>query len=211
MAIEYIGVRLIRPVLVSLAAVAIVAGLILLIGESLLNLHDTSVTSELKRTELWVGVAITVGILAIAAFLSTRPVGALGPIDKEVAIGGKPMRGELSEVVIDSRLRHGKPGTRADLAPGYTLYARNGALATAVEVMSGVEDIGGVQRSLIFAKGLHGAADELWIPVEAVSTVFPETQTAFLAIGGDETEALGWTKPPASFSRTARPQETPLY
>ncbi len=211
MAIEYIGVRLIRPVLVTATAVAIVAGLIILIGETLLNVHDTSVTSELKRVELWVGVGLTVGILAVATFLATRPAGALGPIDKEVAIGSKPMRGELSTVVTDPRLRHGEPGTRADLAAGFTLYARNGALATLIEVMTGVEDIGDVQRTLLFARGLHGAPDELWIPIEAVSSVYPETRTAYLAIAGDETEALGWNKPPLSFMRTARPKETPLY
>ncbi|MEZ4505167.1 MAG: hypothetical protein R2848_04680 [Thermomicrobiales bacterium] len=50
-------------------------------------------------------------------------------------------------------------GTVADLAPGYTLYARNGAFAETIDVMKSVEDVGGIQRTLIYAKGLYGGQD----------------------------------------------------
>ncbi|MEZ4498739.1 MAG: hypothetical protein R2839_01475 [Thermomicrobiales bacterium] len=211
MAIEYVSVRFIRPLLVSLLAVVLVAGLIVLIGESLLHLFDGDVTSELKRKELWLGIGLTVGILAVAALLNSRPAGALGPLDKEVAIGGKPMRGELVGAVTNLAERHGPAGTIADLAPGYTLYARNGVLAQVGDILKSVEDVGSVHRTLIYGRGLHGVESDLWIPVEAVSAVYPQTQSAFLAVAGDEIEALGWNRPPASFSRTERPKETPLY
>jgi hypothetical protein len=211
MTAEYIGVRLVRPVVVTVLAVAIVAGAIFTIGQLLLNLHDTDVTEELKRMELWVGVALAVGILAVAALLSSRPAGALGPLDREVAIGSKPMRGEIELGPINPYARYGMVGTTDDLAPGFTLYARNGALAELVDVLKSVEDFGEVSRTLLFARGLHGAADNLWIPIEAVSAVYPESRSAFLAVAGDETIALGWDRPPSSFARTERPKETPLY
>lgn len=211
MAIEYVGVRFIRPLLVLLVAAAVVAGLIVLIGETLLNVHDAHFSSELERKELWLGVGITVGILLVASFLATRPKGSLGPLDSDVAIGSKPMRGELSASVANPYLTQGTPGVAADIGPGYTLNARNGQFAQVIDVLQNVEDTGSRQRTLIFARGLHGVSDELWIPIEAVTAVFPETRTAYLAVSGDESESLGWNLPPASFSRIERPKETPLY
>jgi len=208
---EYIGVRLVRPLVVSILAVALVAGAIFGIGQLLLNLHDTGVSEELRRQELWVGVALTVGILMVAAFLASRPAGSLGPLDSEVAIGGKPMSGEISLRPIDPSARGGQAGTIDDLAAGYTLYARNGALAELIDVLQSVEDVGEVSRTLLFCRGLYGAANELWIPVEAVSAVYPETRSAFLAIAGDEILALGWNRPPMSFKRSERAKTTPLY
>lgn len=211
MAIEYVSVRLIRPLLVCLLAILITAGLIVLIGETLLNVHDVDITSEFKRKELWLGVGLTVGILAVAGFLFSRPTGALGPLDKEVAVGDKPMRGELVGAVSNVEERNGPAGTIEDIGLGFTLYARNGALAEVGDVLRSVEDIGSTNRTLIYARGLHGADDDLWIPVEAVTNVYPQTRSAFLAVAGDEIESLGWNRPPASFGRVERPKETPLY
>lgn len=208
---EYIGVRLVRPLVVTVTAIAIVAAAIFAIGQLLLNLHDTSVTEEVRRQELWVGVALTVGILVLATLLASRPEGSLGPLDKEVAIGSKPMTGEVSLGPVDPYARHGPAGTVADLERGYTLYARNGALAEITDVLKSVEDVGQVSRTLLFSRGLHGAANELWIPIEAVSAVYPDSRSAFLAVAGDEILALGWNRPPMSFARAERPKETPLY
>ena len=62
---------------------------------------------------------------------------------------------------------------------------------------------------VLYAAGLHGANAELWIPVEAVWAVFPETQSAFLAAKGDEVEHFGWNLPPQSFRRDRPPHERP--
>jgi hypothetical protein len=51
----------------------------------------------------------------------------------------------------------------------------------------------------------------MWIPIEAVSAVYPETHSAFLAIAGDEIEAYGWDNPPASFNLRRRREENKLY
>ena len=208
---RYVAVRWIRPATVGLIAAAITGFGIFLIGHLLLRFADHSVTDELNRKELWIGLVLTIGILAVASFLATRPAGALGPLDKPVAIGKTPMEGEIDLTPIPLSAKYGQEGTVADLAPGYTLYARNGGFAETIEILKSVEDIGGFQRTLIYAKGLYGGQDELWIPIEAVSGVYPESRSAFLAIAGDEAETFGWNRPPLSFSRTERPKETPLY
>lgn len=200
-----------RPALVGITAAAITGFGIFLIGHLLLRFADHSVSQELERKELWIGLALTVGILAVASFFATRPAGSLGPLDKPVAIGKTPMAGELDLSPIPLSAKYGQEGTVADLVAGYTLYARNGGFAETIEILRSVEDVGGVQRTLIYAKGLYGAQDELWIPIEAVSGVYPESRSAFLAIAGDEAETFGWNRPPLSFSRTERPKETPLY
>ncbi len=209
--VRYVAVRWIRPAIVAIIAATITGLLIFGIGHLLLHVAEHTITDERERPALGRGLALTVGILAIASFLASRPAGALGPLDKQVAIGKSPMEGELNLTPIPLSVKYGPEGSVADIAPGYTLYARNGALAETIDVLKSVEDVGGVQRTLIYAKGLYGAQDELWIPIEAVSGVYPDTRSAFLAIAGDEAETFGWNRPPASFLRKERPKETPLY
>ncbi|MCO5220839.1 MAG: hypothetical protein M9947_04545 [Thermomicrobiales bacterium] len=195
--------------LVAVIAAAFTGVFIYSIGHLLLHFADHSVTQELRRQELWIGLVLTFGILAVASFLARRS--AHGRLDKQVAIGKSPMSGELNLDPIPLSAKYGPEGTVADLSAGYTLYARNGAFGETIDVLKSVEDIGGIQRTLIYAKGLYGGQNELWIPIEAVSGVYPESKSAFLAIGGDEAETFGWNRPPAAFSRVERPKETPLY
>jgi hypothetical protein len=183
------------PIGVTIAAMV----MIIAIGEALLGFFEHG-KPELERIELWFGVALSLVILFGCGFLATRPAGALGPLDRDVALGARPMFAPMLPPV-DLAARHGQRGTTADLAPGYVLYARNGALARVIDVLGSLEEHGRMRRGLIYAQGLHGASDELWIPIEAVSAVFPQTHSAFLAIKGDETEFFGWHRPPAAFSR----------
>ena len=71
--------------------------------------------------------------------------------------------------------------------------------AESVDVTS-LESQGG-WRELLAGAGVKSASKELWIPYEAITAVYPETKAAFLAIKGDETEALGWTAPPEGMTR----------
>jgi len=200
---------IIRPLVVPIGITIVVGAIIIAIGETLLGLFQEG-RPDTERLELYFAVGLALVILFGCGFLATRPAGALGPLDKELAIGSKPMF-EPESPAVDLAARNGPLGTVADIAPGYVLYARSGALAQVVDVLKGVEEYGRVRSGLIYAQGLHGASDELWIPVEAVSAVYPETRSAFLAIKGDETEAFGWDRPPSSFSRRPRPEAPKLY
>ena len=201
--------RFIQPVAVPLGIFVFAAVIIIVIGEILIGLFEHG-REELKRPELYFATFLSLAILGVCAFIVTRPEGTLGPLDRDLAIGKKPMLAPLPEP-IDFTMRNGPAGTIADIAPGYLLYARSGALAQVIDVLKGVEEHGRVRSGLIYAQGVHGASDELWIPIEAVSAVYPATRSAFLAIKGDETEAFGWNRPPATFSRQPRPEPPRLH
>lgn len=196
--------RIVRPLVVPVFVAVAAGAMIILIGETLLALSERG-RPELERHELWFGVALALVILFGCGFLATRPAGALGPLDREVAVGKRPMFAPALPPV-DLQARRGPLGTVDDIGPGYILYARSGALARVIEVLKGIEEHGRIRRGLIYAQGLYGANDNLWIPVEAVAAVYPETRSAFLAINGDEVEALGWDRPPAAFSRQPQRQ-----
>ncbi len=88
--VRYVAVRWIRPATIAIIAAVLTGLLIFGIGHLLLHFADHTVTEELERKELWIGLVLTVGILAIASFLASRPQGALGPLDRQVAIGKTP-------------------------------------------------------------------------------------------------------------------------
>jgi hypothetical protein len=202
--------RAVLPVIYPAVMVAITVALIVLIGEALLHLFDPS-AKEIERPELWIAVAVALVILGVAGFLATRPQGTLGPLDQPVMIGSRPMLAEALPPV-DMMARRGLLGADADITPGYALYARNGQIGIAREVLRDVSDeYGHHRRGFIYAEGVHGANDEMWIPMEAVSAVYPETHSAFLAIAGDEIEAYGWDNPPASFNLRRQRHENTLF
>jgi hypothetical protein len=172
------------------------------IGESLLAVFDHG-TPELERIDLYLALGLALAILGVAALIATRPPGTLGALDQEMAIGHEPIF--APEVVLtpaDEEARRGPLGTIDDLDEGDILYARSGALARVLgKIPGGTDDFGRRHRGYIYAKGLYGASDELWIPAEAVMAVYPESDTAFLAVKGDETESFGWNRPPEGFRR----------
>jgi hypothetical protein len=203
--------ELILPAVVPVGVIILTGILVVGVGESLLALADPDETSELRRLELWVAVAVALVVLFGCAFLATRPKGSLGRLDEELAIGSRPMLAPPLPPV-DVMARQGSLGTLEDIRPDFRLFARNGELARVVEVMPQArESYGHLRRGLIYAQGMYGANDELWIPGEAVAAVYPETNSAFLAIAGDEIEYLGWHRPPVGFRRTAPRPEQHLY
>ncbi len=199
------------PAIVPIGVMIVTGILIVVIGETLLNLVNEEAGGELERPELWVAVALSVIVLGGCAFLATRPAGSLGKLDEEIAIGNRPMLAPPLPPV-DVAARAGALGTLKDVGPGYTLFARNGTLAKVVEVLpTAQESYGHLRQGLVYAHGVFGANEDMWIPGEAVSAVYPETKSAFLAIAGDEIEFLGWHRPPASFLRVPVKEEAKLY
>jgi len=190
--------------------VIITIALIVLIGESLLHLANGA-TKEYKRPELWVATIAALAILGICAAIATRPAGTLGKLDEPLAIGKRPLLAEPLPPV-DILARRGPVGSIDDIGVGYALYARNGQLGIVRELLRNVPgESGHLRLGFIYAQGVHGANDQMWIPIEAVSSVYPETRTAFLAIAGDEIEAYGWQNPPASFNLYSKSHENKLY
>ena len=197
--------KLIDPIIIPLVVIAVTWFGIMVIGEAYLGSfqeHEMEVQGKdrIDRPELWVGVGLALGIIGLMAFLATRPRGTTGPLEREVAIGSRPFFEEPLPP-IDERARHGRLGTVSDITEGYTLYAQSGALAVVHGVLPGGVDYGKRFAGFLYAEGLAGASKELWIPIEAVTAVYPESRSAFLAIKGDETEHFGWNIPPETVRR----------
>jgi len=207
---------ILRPAFVFLLVGAVVAAIILFIGNLLLALHPSveegvhvaytlpdlsTMREEFLRPDLMAAFLLSLAILVVCAVLA-RPRTEPGFLDREVAVGEKSMFAPVAPPETDLEgTQRGPRGTWGDLAPGFTLYAQNGPLAKVVAVLPGESEYGRVRRGLIYGSGLFGANEEMWIPVEAVYAVFPETGSAFLAAKGDEIEHFGWNRPPASFRR----------
>ncbi len=198
---ERLRQRLFDPFVMALAIVGVTIGLIVAMGESLLSLFQPGDTKDrLDRPELWYALVLSLVVIGAAGFLATRPKGATGRLEREVVIGNRPFFEEpLPPVSV--RVRTGDTGTVEDIGPGYTLYAQSGALAEVLGVLPGATDFGKRFAGFYYCKGMFGASEELWIPFEAVMSVYPETQSAFLSIKGDETEHFGWNVPPESVRR----------
>jgi hypothetical protein len=199
------------PATFPLVAVALTLALIVAVGEILLSLYDANFDKEYDRLELWVATAAALAILAIAGFLASRPAGSLGKLDQPLMIGSHPLLADPPPPV-DELARRGVPGTIDDLGAGYALYARHGQIGVAREMLRDVaSEVGHLRKGFIYAQGVHGATDRMWIPIEAVSAVYPETKSAFLAIAGDEIEAYGWDNPPPAFNLRRKVEEYKLY
>lgn len=206
------GYHFVRPAAVFIGAGIAVAAVVLAIGTLLLNLHPADIVhgnlaSEWIRADLLAAILIALVVLFGCALIA-RPKSHPDALDAHRAIGKADFNAAALAVVPPSA-RRGQPGTVGDIREGFTLYAQNGALATVLGVLPGEEEYGRRRRGIIYATGLHGANEEMWIPVEAVMSVWPETGTVFLAAKGDEMEHFGWNRPPASFRRTPVAHDVP--
>ncbi len=193
--------RWVTPAILPVGVIIVLAVLIIAIGEILLNNADHHLSQESpRRIELWVAGLLSLGIIGVAGFVASRPSTGNSLLEREVVMGKSSIFAEeIAPISIEART--GELGTVADISEGYTLYARSGALARVIGIVGGSEEFGRRFRGFMYAQGLHGASDELWIPYEAVMAVYPETRSAFLAIKGDETEHYGWNRMPNSMRR----------
>ena len=198
------------PGIVPVGVFILTAIMVIVVGETLLRVYEPG-RPELERLDLWIATIGSLLILGVCAFLATRPAGSLGPLDREVAIGSRPMLAPpLPPASV--QLRRGQQGTLKELQRGYALYARNGQLGVVQEVLPEARaEWSHLRLGILYAQGVRGANDEMWIPLEAVSAVYPETRSAFLAIAGDEIEAFGWHKPPASWDIHRKDEGYKLY
>jgi hypothetical protein len=190
-----------RPAFVFIFVALIVGLLIVGIGTLLLRLHPEIITNEFLRPDLLVALGFSLIVLFAGAFLA-RPRDEPHRLDEPVAIGERPFFAPVEPPPTDeAATMRGPLGTWSDIQPGFTLYARNGPLAKVIALLPAEEEYGKTRRGILYASGLYGANDEMWIPIEAVYAVYPETQSAFLAAKGDEIEHFGWNRPPQSFRR----------
>jgi hypothetical protein len=196
--------KFIDPLVVPVAAFAVVGLLIVGIGKTVLSVHEPGVKDRFGRPELWVALAAALVVIALGAFISTRPHRGKR-MEQPLVIGSKPIfeKDAYTAHPVPAQARVGAPGSVADIQNGFTLYALSGPIAQVVGKEPGGTDRGKVFAGYLHARGIGGASNHMWVPFEAVTEVYPEAQTAFLSIRGDEPESFGWTTPPPSVSGTA--------
>ena len=193
--------KIVRPIVVPICVVAVTAILIVAIGSSVLALHQPGVKDRFGRPELWVALGAAVVVLFILGFFASRPTGSIGVLGKPVVVGKKPFFEASALAPVAEDVRTGEPGSISDITEGYTLYAQSGALATAIGLLPGGSDHGKTFAGYIYAEARRSARAQLWIPFEAVTSVYPASKSAFLSIKGDEAEAFGWNIPPETVRR----------
>ena len=193
--------KFIDPVIVPVGTAIVTGALLIGLGETLLALHGPGEKDRIDRPELLFALGLSIVILLFFGYIASRPAGTNGFLDKEVVIGGKPFFDHAEHHHEEPSAKVGTPGAVSDIAEGYTLYAQSGALATVVGLVAGGSDHGKTFAGFIYARGIVGASSELWVPYEAVVSVYPESKSAFLSIKGDETETFGWNIPPESVRR----------
>lgn len=205
----YVKRWLVMPAAIAIGVSIVVAIFIIGIGETLLALFDPANPKDsIGRPELIFALALSTLVLLAFAFVATRPEGSLGKLDEQLMIGRDPIL-TPAPPPPSVALRNGPLGTVEDIDVGYMLYARNGALARTVGTVPGSYEYGRRFSGYVYAQGVFGASDELWIPYEAVLAVYPETRSVFLAIKGDETEHFGWNRPPSNLARRPGVPEGP--
>lgn len=199
---ERLRQKLIDPFIIPVGVIAVLVVMIVVIGQTQLSIVTEGTTKDrLDRPELWVALLLAVGIILGFGFLATRPIESMPILNKPILVGGDRAFFDPPRPPLDEIIRQGEPGTIGDIQPGFTLYAQSGALATVLGVLPGGNDYGKRFAGFFYATGLYGASKELWVPFEAVISVYPQTKVAFLAIKGDETEHFGWNLPPENLRR----------
>jgi hypothetical protein len=205
----YVRRWFVTPIGLIVTVLVLTAGFIITIGELLLAFFDPEHTKDsITRPELLFALVLSGGLLLLLTFISLQPAGKTGRLEAPVVVGKEPFL-TPAPPPPDVALRRGPVGTVEDVQPGFLLFARNGALARVLGKVPGSNEYGRRFSGYLYAQGVYGASDELWIPNEAVLAVYPETQAAFLAIKGDETEYFGWNKPPSNLARRPGVPEGP--
>jgi len=203
----------IRPVAIFVGVTVVVVGIILAIGNALLGLHPHEIIpgnfrSEWVRQDLIAAVVAALAVLLVCSWLA-KPKAGPDVLDKDLVLGHTDFWDTSSLGPMRAKDFSGPMGTAKDIAPGYKVFAQAGQLGTVLGMLPGEEEFGKRRRGLIYVKGAYGANEEMWIPVEAVMGVWPETQSVLLAAKGDEMEHFGWTLPPESFRRGQELHEAP--
>lgn len=184
---------------VAIGGIILIIAVLSTIGTIFIKTYQGGEKDRIDRPELLIAIGILLGVIVLMTALSRMPENA-GFLGKDVAIGSSGMW-DAALPPVDPRAKYGELGSVADISEGYTLYAQSGALGTVSGMLPAGVDYGKRFSGMMYAHGVKSAAKEMWIPLEAVTAVYPGSRAAFLAIKGDETEALGWTAPPESMTR----------
>jgi len=188
------GKLFLRPIILLVIVFAFVVGFVIGYGEWLLTVTDSSIDKDsFARREVWVAIISSAAIVVVAGLIAYSPPGRFAFLERSQLIGKEPIFAPPSPGPA-AIARSGSTGSVAQVAAGYTLFAKDTPLAYVIGTVPGRRGQGGY----FYAAGFDGNARQIWIPVDAVADVYPDTRSAFLAMRGTDPAAYGWTTMPES-------------
>ncbi len=194
------GKQFLRPFLVTVMVVAVAIGYVVGYGEALLAVVDHSIDRDsLARREIWVAVIPAVIIVGLATLIAYSPQGRFGFLEKQTLFGKEPLFAPAApgpSVIA----KQGVSGRASDIAAGWSLYANDVPLGRVVGLVPDRRGDG----TFLFTNGFEGQPRQIWVPIDAVNEVYPETRSAFLRMRGHDAAAYGWTSMPESVKPVRR-------
>ncbi|HEV2529876.1 MAG TPA: hypothetical protein VGT61_15640 [Thermomicrobiales bacterium] len=188
------GKLFLRPLLITAIVAAAAIGYVVGYGEALLAVVDHSIEkNSLARPEIWVAVIPAAIIVILATLIAYSPAGRFGFLEKQTLFGKEPLFAPAAPgpSVLAKR---GVTGRASDVAAGWSLYANDVPLGRVVGIVPGRRGEG----AFLFTNGFAGQPRQIWVPMDAVNEVYPETRSAFLRMRGLDAAAYGWTTMPES-------------
>ena len=183
-----------RPIILLVIVFAFAVGFVVGYGEWLLAVTDPTIDrNSFARPELWIAIISGTVIVVVAGLIAYSPPGRFAFLERAQMIGKEPIFAPPPPGPA-SVARSGRTGSAAQITEGYTLFAKDTPLAYVIGTVPGRRGQGGY----LYAAGFDGNARQIWVPVDAVADVYPDTRSAFLTMRGTDPAAYGWTNMPES-------------
>lgn len=188
------GKLFLRPLILLVVVFSAAVGFVVGYGEWLLAVTDPLIDKDsFARPELWVAIISGAAIVIVAGLIAYSPPGRFAFLERSQIIGKEPIFAPPPPGPA-AVARSGSTGSVAQIVEGYTLFAKDTPLAYVIGTVPSRRGQGG----FLYAAGFDGNARQIWIPLDAVADVYPDTRSAFLTMRGTDPAALGWTTMPES-------------
>ena len=193
------GKLFLRPIILLIVVFAFAIGFVVGYGEWLLSVTDTSIDrNSFARREIWVAIIPSAIIVIVAGLIAYSPPGRFGFLERQQIIGKEPIFAPPPPGLA-AVSRSGTLGNVRQVQQGYTLFSGDVPIAYVIGTVPARRGEGGY----LYASGFEGNARQIWVPIDAVHEVYPDTRSAFLRMRGNDPAAYGWTTMPESI-RPAR-------
>ena len=188
------GKLFLRPIILLIIVFACAVGFVVGYGEWLLAATDSTIDHDsFARPELWVAIGSGAVIVIVAGLIAYSPPGRFAFLERGQMLGKEPIFAPPPPGPA-SVARSGSTGSAAQIVEGWTLFAKDTPLAYVIGTVPGRRGQGGY----LYAAGFDGNARQIWVPVDAVADVYPDTRSAFLTMRGTDPAVYGWTNMPES-------------
>ena len=186
------GKLFLRPIILLVIVFSLAVGFVVGYGEWLLSATDSTIAKDsFARPEIWVAVISGAVIVLVAGLIAYSPAGRFAFLEQGKIVGKEPIF-EPPAPGPAAIARIGATGNIGQIDAGYTLFLRDEPLAYVVGTVPGRRGRGGY----LYATGFEGNARQIWVPVEAVADVYPDSRSVFLSARG--MNANDWTVMPES-------------